>query len=135
MAIWSAIEINVGITCASVPALKPLIVRWFPGLLPSTVRSRTGRTGFQRNDYGKPLTLPLKVDAKEPGITIEQTIEMHAVPAANDRKPSCDGSEKALVEQAGWHTAECSAGIGDVENVNSRQRMSVEMFPRAVNSS
>ncbi|KAK1658941.1 hypothetical protein BDP55DRAFT_504607, partial [Colletotrichum godetiae] len=39
IATWSGIEINVAIACASVPALKPLIVKAFPKLLASTQRS------------------------------------------------------------------------------------------------
>ena len=45
IAIWSCVEINVAIMCASVPALKPLVVRFFPRLLLSEIyaRSRGGR--------------------------------------------------------------------------------------------
>ncbi|KAF6825413.1 hypothetical protein CPLU01_10293 [Colletotrichum plurivorum] len=38
-AVWSGIEINVAIACASAPALKPLLVKAFPKLLASTQRS------------------------------------------------------------------------------------------------
>ncbi|KAK5164648.1 uncharacterized protein LTR77_009854 [Saxophila tyrrhenica] len=30
--VWSAVEANVGIVCASLLALKPLVVRWWPGV-------------------------------------------------------------------------------------------------------
>lgn len=33
IAIWSCIEVNVAILCACLPALKPLISHFFPGLL------------------------------------------------------------------------------------------------------
>ena len=32
-AIWSSIECNVGVVCASLPSFKTLIDRWFPNLL------------------------------------------------------------------------------------------------------
>jgi hypothetical protein len=43
-AIWSCTEINVAISCASLPAIKPLISRFFPGLLfvGSTARGSEG---------------------------------------------------------------------------------------------
>ena len=30
---WSAVEVNVGITCACIPTLKPLVIRILPGIL------------------------------------------------------------------------------------------------------
>ncbi|KAK0728827.1 hypothetical protein B0T26DRAFT_638721 [Lasiosphaeria miniovina] len=41
IAIWSSIEINVGIICASLPALKPLAAKLFPRLLLSGLYART----------------------------------------------------------------------------------------------
>lgn len=41
---WSAIEINVGIMCGCVPALKPLVSRFLPTwILDHTMRDKTGR--------------------------------------------------------------------------------------------
>ncbi|KAM7196537.1 Major facilitator superfamily domain containing protein [Naviculisporaceae sp. PSN 640] len=42
---WSAVEVNVGITCACVPTLKPLIIKILPAMIMdpnSTQRSSTG---------------------------------------------------------------------------------------------
>ncbi|KAK3326440.1 major facilitator superfamily domain-containing protein [Apodospora peruviana] len=42
---WSAVEVNVGITCACVPTLKPLIIRILPAMIidpDGTQRSSTG---------------------------------------------------------------------------------------------
>lgn len=30
---WSAIEINIGLICACLPLLRPLVTKWFPNLL------------------------------------------------------------------------------------------------------
>jgi hypothetical protein len=53
-AYWSAIETNLGIVCASLPALKPLIVRIIPGF--STRHSSrgygTGMSGHRGKGYG-----------------------------------------------------------------------------------
>ncbi|KAK6535262.1 hypothetical protein TWF694_001730 [Orbilia ellipsospora] len=40
---WAAIEVNVGIVCASIPMTKPLISRFFPGWLGSTSLSEGHR--------------------------------------------------------------------------------------------
>lgn len=49
IAIWSCIEINVGIICASVPAIKALIVQVFPKLMLSYIYP-----SHNRNHYGAP---------------------------------------------------------------------------------
>ncbi|KAF2454862.1 hypothetical protein BDY21DRAFT_290437 [Lineolata rhizophorae] len=41
VAIWSCLEINAAILCASVPTIKPLVSRLFPRLLSNSSRSRT----------------------------------------------------------------------------------------------
>ncbi|KAF8846925.1 hypothetical protein BDZ45DRAFT_682215 [Acephala macrosclerotiorum] len=53
-AIWSIIEVNVGIICASLPTIKPLISCLFPGLLGST-RSRQGTYHNQANRHASPF--------------------------------------------------------------------------------
>ncbi|KAI8933011.1 hypothetical protein NX059_009660 [Plenodomus lindquistii] len=37
--LWAFLEVNTGIVCASIPALKPFFVRYKPGLLDSARRS------------------------------------------------------------------------------------------------
>lgn len=53
IAIWSCIEINTGIVCASIPAIKPLVVKIFPKLLLSELyaRSRGGGGGGGAGSY------------------------------------------------------------------------------------
>ncbi|KAK6351838.1 hypothetical protein TWF718_004984 [Orbilia javanica] len=60
---WAAIEVNVGIVCASIPMTKPLISRFFPGWLGSTALSEGPRdntlydpTFYHNNSPGTPLT-------------------------------------------------------------------------------
>ena len=38
---WSAVEVNVGITCACIPTLKPLIIRILPATIIYSKRTRT----------------------------------------------------------------------------------------------
>ena len=44
-ATWSSVELNVGIMCACVPAMKPVISTFFPRLLSTTAR-RTNSNPF-----------------------------------------------------------------------------------------
>ncbi|KAK6338368.1 hypothetical protein TWF730_002432 [Orbilia blumenaviensis] len=59
---WAAIEVNVGIVCASIPMTKPLISRFFPGWLGSTSLSEGQRDNthydptFYNNSPGTPMT-------------------------------------------------------------------------------
>jgi hypothetical protein len=47
---WEAVEVDLGITCACAPALKPLLLRWFPKLMHSVFgansSSNPSRKGF-----------------------------------------------------------------------------------------
>ncbi|KAF7561125.1 hypothetical protein G7046_g3005 [Stylonectria norvegica] len=118
IAVWSGLEINVAIVCASVPALKPLFVKAFPRLISSfTDSSKRSRPG--RSTHG---TLPLgsvdhramsRMNGEEEnsGIQIHQTFEMKAVTASTHASVERDdSSEKNLVTGPGstW-TAECYA--------------------------
>ncbi|KAK4657104.1 hypothetical protein QC762_209980 [Podospora pseudocomata] len=50
---WSAVEVNVGITCACIPTLKPLIVRILPAMLydPNATRRSTTLTGDEPSPF------------------------------------------------------------------------------------
>ena len=45
---WSAIEVNVGIFCASLPHFKPLVHHFFPSLMSSSPQSRSRRSTYRR---------------------------------------------------------------------------------------
>ncbi|KAI9150321.1 LOW QUALITY PROTEIN: Satratoxin biosynthesis SC0 cluster protein [Paramyrothecium foliicola] len=95
IAIWSGIEIYVGIMCASVPALKALGVRLIPKLLLSNLyaRSRTpggGRYVRQKNPSGDDSRHPSRTagisstetaTSAKAQITIEQSFEMSTIRA------------------------------------------------------
>ncbi|KAK1625603.1 hypothetical protein BDP81DRAFT_397395 [Colletotrichum phormii] len=105
IAIWSGIEINVAIACASVPALKPLIVKAFPKLLASTQRSgyRSGNaySGMNAGDSHHMQSMRSRKATKtNTNIAIETKIEII----------SRNGSQTDLVRQGGGNgtmVAEC----------------------------
>lgn len=60
IAVWSQIELNMGIICSCLPPLQPLVTRVFPGLLGSVSHSRGNANkyngypnfGFNEHDSG-----------------------------------------------------------------------------------
>ncbi|KAI0400481.1 major facilitator superfamily domain-containing protein [Xylaria palmicola] len=82
--LWSAIEVNVGIACACVPTLKPLIIRILPAMLidPDSsarrVSDTTEKTPTMQSSYGnEPTALPPNVTEAEP-LTASQSSEPRA---------------------------------------------------------
>ncbi|KAF6828178.1 integral membrane protein [Colletotrichum plurivorum] len=51
--IWGFIEINAGLICAAVPALKPFFMRYLPFILASTLRSSQERSKY--GAYSNPI--------------------------------------------------------------------------------
>jgi hypothetical protein len=49
VAAWSSLEINVGIICACLPTLKPIVDKMFPGLLHDPARRRMGGSSANGN--------------------------------------------------------------------------------------
>ena len=49
---WCFAEVNAGIVCASIPALKPFFARYLPGLLSSSLHSRDRKSGHLKNSAG-----------------------------------------------------------------------------------
>ncbi|KAK3360440.1 hypothetical protein B0T25DRAFT_130115 [Lasiosphaeria hispida] len=119
IAIWSCIEINTAIICASIPAIKPLVVKAFPKMLLSSLYARTkGAAAYYAStrSAGKEDT---RVHESSSGskahggsalrsstrtaIQVEQSFEMRSVPVLvgggedEIKSLSRDGSEKDLV--------------------------------------
>lgn len=99
IALWSGLEINIAIICASVPALKPLFVKAFPkfisSLADSSKRSKPGRSThgtLPLHSFDRRNREAIDSDDKAVGIQVSQTFEMKAVTADRD-----DGSDKSLV--------------------------------------
>lgn len=92
---WSTVEINVGIICACMPAIRVVLVRLFPRVL-GTTRDNTNQhyakygshTGPSRRFGGGSKRLSSKINADRSVITCTQTFEVrHA-----------DNDEVGLVE-------------------------------------
>ncbi|KAK0716158.1 hypothetical protein B0H67DRAFT_582507 [Lasiosphaeris hirsuta] len=112
IAIWSCIEINTAIICASIPAIKPLFVKAFPTVLLSSLYGRTKGAAYATRSAGKDGH-PNKSSASRANgsalrsstrnaIQVERSFEMRSVPVLvggedEIKSSSRDGSEKNLV--------------------------------------
>lgn len=123
IAIWSCIEINVGIMCASVPALKALAVRVFPKFVLSNLyaRSKTpygGRYGRQPSGTDASRGAESSThDRKKSQITVQQSFEMNAMTVREAEVVSQDGSEKDLVTSGSGWRADCYAAGGERDSL------------------
>ena len=59
-AIWSCVEANVGICCACVPTLKPLIAAIYPHLFAEQILKRSKDTGNSSNIRGQDILLAMR---------------------------------------------------------------------------
>jgi len=96
-AIWSGIEINVAIICASIPALKPLISKLLPGLLSNaSSRDRSNMNNLSEAPYNRSHPMSNLRSKSRPEkqdiIKVEQTIYQ-----AREVRASAEGSERSLV--------------------------------------
>ncbi|KFY07466.1 hypothetical protein V492_07128 [Pseudogymnoascus sp. VKM F-4246] len=105
-AIWSGIEINVALACASLPAIKPLIAKAVPHFLSSSRGERSTRRNNVTGGYDHALSelshnkrskigrSVLDDEDDGAGITVERTVRMqrHQAP-----RVSGEGSERSLV--------------------------------------
>ncbi|KAF2232842.1 hypothetical protein EV356DRAFT_449566 [Viridothelium virens] len=102
---WSAVEANTGIICASLMALKPLVVHFFPRLMLSNEPARRCMR-LPRISSGVPemhtVNCGHKFGSTQSGSTSQQTVvpeNAHTGPSARrDRKKSSIPSEVTVVD-------------------------------------
>ncbi|KAF6785739.1 hypothetical protein CSOJ01_15543 [Colletotrichum sojae] len=124
IAVWSGLEINIAIICASVPALKALFIKIIPKL--GTYKK------YSKNPYGRSTNgnLPLQSfenrtcnfsthgkEGNKMKIQVERSIELNSMPVEDD------DSEKDLVTN-GW-AAGCYAQERQGDGVESQARPEV----------
>lgn len=82
--LWSAVEVNVGIACACIPTLKPLIIRILPGMLVDPHGS--SRQGSTDKTTIAPLSQGYKAGQDEPSVP----------PPTHTREASLDAQISAM---------------------------------------
>ncbi|KAK8133014.1 hypothetical protein PG999_001187 [Apiospora kogelbergensis] len=106
--VWSFIEVNAGIICATVPALKPFFARYVPKLLGVSVGSSSGgQKSFQPTDSFPLSTVVEQNKMRRRGTSL-------AKPGAADLDDNRDLDEE---EQQLW--SQGAAGFGDREKKSS----------------
>ncbi|KAK4229656.1 major facilitator superfamily domain-containing protein [Podospora fimiseda] len=63
---WSAVEVNVGITCACIPTLKPLIIRILPVMLIDPNWTRKSGSQYADENYAGFGTKPNSIENSQP---------------------------------------------------------------------
>lgn len=126
VAIWSTIELNVGMICTSLPTLRLLAVRIWPALNGSTIRSRFGYSGsrYGRSRYPKRATDlsssregPVRMDSlKIPDMKVD------AFPMPPGRASDV-GPRPAAPEPIHYGLARSSSEVHSVHTFTSRHRI------------
>lgn len=113
VAIWSFVEANVALVCASLPTFRQLILHVFPRLLPSSARksySRRSEKGLQ--DPGctwGPFTGPSNYSADV------------SVSADQDSASHCEDGIQ-VVRELRWETGSVASGSENAEPENKAER-------------
>ncbi|KAK8064604.1 hypothetical protein PG994_007242 [Apiospora phragmitis] len=106
--VWSFIEVNAGIICATVPALKPFFVRYLPKALGVSLGGSSG--GKQSSE---PQSLPLST-------TVEQNKRRCGIgrkPSMTDPYETTDDDERCWDEDEQKLWTQGAAGFGNREKM------------------
>jgi hypothetical protein len=127
IAIWSCIEINISIICASTPALKPLAAKLFPSVIQMSQGSPIRPTGdYERSAAAmdaKKLSKGEYAHSKDHGtINVESTFEMKAMSSDHIGNTSQDGSERGLVNKK-WQAEGFTSEKDSRHSESSRPKM------------
>lgn len=82
---WSAVEVNVGMTCACIPTLKPLILKLLPAMLYDPNRTRTTGGSKVTSDPDSPVSRHVASMTRD-----------SAAPPSSSEEPSNAGQEAQL---------------------------------------
>ncbi|KAH8204499.1 hypothetical protein TruAng_001273 [Truncatella angustata] len=125
IAIWSHLELNIAITCASVPAIKPIFVKTIPKLSPSQSSQRRdinpssgnkSRAGVMHSQTIKQNTVVStnELEERDMGIKVDDRIELETIYIADN------SSEKNLVTVS-W-TADCYTATPNIQAATRQAR-------------
>lgn len=94
---WTVIELNVGIMCACLPTLRPIIKKFIPALLGSTDGPTKGRSSLKLSTL---RTTKPKPDFED-GIYIHRDVEFHSTTELRS-KLSKDALKDPFAEREPW---------------------------------
>ncbi|EFQ34833.1 integral membrane protein [Colletotrichum graminicola] len=98
---WASVEVNAGVMCASVPALKPFFVRYLPIFVTSHTGSSSGK-GSNPNSKGYQATNPYTIrvlDIKKPRTVQSEAYRLHShddISFSSKEVPRSDADEDVV---------------------------------------
>lgn len=126
VAIWSTIELNVGMICTSLPTIRLLAVRVWPVLNGSTIRSKFGYSGsrYGRSRYPKRSTdMSISRDAPLRMNSLKiSDVKVDAFPMPPGRASDA-GPRPAAPEPAHRSRARSNSDFHSVSTFTSRHKM------------
>ncbi|KAK3942279.1 major facilitator superfamily domain-containing protein [Diplogelasinospora grovesii] len=127
---WSAVEVNIGITCACIPTLKPLIIRILPAMLvdpDGTRRSRTNTLGSsQLMDSGSKQESSSEGSGSQPATTNTATTRSQLdSPRELLAAARTQGSGNRMSEEVDIMDFLAGGGSGTGQGSNQRTRASM----------
>ncbi|KAK4162595.1 major facilitator superfamily domain-containing protein [Cladorrhinum sp. PSN259] len=98
---WSAVEVNVAITCACIPTLKPLIIRILPAMILDPNGTRRTGSQYANEDYNGFGTKPNSMDNGHPptGTTLAESPVSQPPPLFMITPPDERPSEEISIRQ------------------------------------
>ncbi|TVY33800.1 hypothetical protein LSUB1_G006802 [Lachnellula subtilissima] len=70
IAVWTGVEVNAGLFCASAPAIKPLLRKFAPSLLSSSSGKRTSYNCSGKGAYGQGSRFDLQTEPRKKGSAV-----------------------------------------------------------------
>ncbi len=122
---WTCIEINTGIICASIPAIKPLVVKFFPKMLLSELYART--RGYGNKSTGKGNTSGGSSTGNSGARSGNRTGVYSGAGHNNNNSALRSGNRKAIqVEQSFEMKSTPVGGIGVAKTTTTVRETSLE---------
>ncbi|KEY73893.1 hypothetical protein S7711_06101 [Stachybotrys chartarum IBT 7711] len=123
IALWSGLECNIAIICASIPSLNPLLSRIFPSIIASLsgssrhldrgVNAQRSVHNYNNITEGAHAKSPIEVYVENREINVQQSFEMAAMSVGDDTH-----SEKNLVPGT---TADCHSNSSNTLSDDERR--------------
>lgn len=122
VSIWTSIEVSVGIFCVSAPAMKPIIRRYTPGLLSSSMGPSSNAHSRTQDTYGSKQQFSNRASKRR------WTLRQNGIIELADQDPEWSGAAKSTSGST-WGVNESSQerGMGSMGKGGIVKSMSVSV--------
>ena len=119
---WEGVEVNLGISCACAPAIKPLLLRWFPRIMESvfghTSSNRSGRNGLSAGNNG--TFIPMNSPKSGPNGHIHKEVVYGWRAEEATHVPGRSNGEGFAIREGGSEESLTKSSFSIVTNGNKR---------------